>query len=338
MTALRNLDHLKAWQFKYWAFLTGTASSGRKAELQDALTRSLGVTTPNTGRRVVSVDMGIRNLAYCVVDVQPRSRTSNIARPLKITHWLRRDLLTPSAPILSPLADDECQQHEQETEKSKKGTKATADPEAFTPPQLSKTAYNVVTGLLSHKPDEILIERQRFRSGSASAILEWTIRVNMLESMLWASLETLRASASPKSFFPDVHAIPPRRVAEFWLSGQQLPLTPRANIFDAGQKHQDVALTEEPRKARTKIEKKEKVDLVKKWATGAVDESGVSLIFEGQAAEVAEAFKLQTSRGAKQIAGGKLDDLADCLLQAVAHLRWEENKEVIRGMLQETGT
>lgn len=338
MTSVRNLDHLKAWQAKYWAFLTGTASSGRKAELQDALTRSLGVTTPNTGRRVVSVDMGIRNLAYCVVDVQPRSETSNTARPLKITHWLRRDLLSPDAPIVSPLADNKTQQRGQELEASKKKTKPKADPEAFTPPQLSKTAYSVVTGLLSHKPDEILIERQRFRSGSASAILEWTIRVNMLESMLWACLETFRASSCAKNLFPYVHAIPPRRVAEFWLSGQQLPLIPPVDIFEVGQKRQDVALTEKPRKARTKIKKKEKVNLVKKWATGAVDSPGVSLVFEGQAAEVAEAFKLETSRGANQIAGGKLDDLADCLLQAVAHLRWEENKKVIREMLQETGT
>lgn len=344
MTSLRNLDHLKAWQFRYWALLTGMTPSGRKAELQHALTRGLEAaslkkinTSSTTGRRVVSVDMGIRNLAYCVVDVQSRSRTSHTPRPVKVTHWLRRDLLNPAASIVAPFTDNEAR-HEDE-EAAQKKSKPPADSEAFTPPQLSKTAYNVVTGLLSHKPDEILIERQRFRSGSASAILEWTIRVNMLESMLWASLETLRASSSSDTFFPEVLAIPPRRVAEFWLSDQTLPLSPPVDIFDQGQKLADVtAPSSKTRKARAKIEKKDKVALVKKWATEPVNDSGVNLVFEGQAAGIAEAFKLETSRGAKQIAGGKLDDLADCLLQAVAHLRWEENKIVIWEMLRKTGT
>lgn len=340
MTSLRSLDHLKAWQFRYWALLTGMTPSGRKAELQHALTRGLEaaslkkINTSSTGRRVLSVDMGIRNLAYCVVDVQPPPRTSHTPRAVKVTHWLRRDLLNPAAAVVVPLTNNEAR-HEDEEAARKKG-KPAADSEAFTPPQLSKTAYNVVTGLLSHKPDEILIERQRFRSGNASAILEWTIRVNMLESMLWASLETLRASSSSDTFFPEVLAIPPRRVAGFWLSDQPLPLSPPVDIFDQGQKLVEMTTPTQALKARAKIEKKDKVALVKKWATEAVNDSDVSLVFEGQAAEIAEAFRLETSRGAKQIAGGKLDDLADCLLQAVAHLRWEENKIAIWEMLRKT--
>ncbi|KAI5359970.1 Putative ribonuclease H-like superfamily, mitochondrial resolvase Ydc2, catalytic [Septoria linicola] len=332
MAAIRNVDHLKVWQLKYWAFLTGTSSPTKKAELQAALVQGLGCIRPNTGQRVVSVDMGIRNLAYCVVDVKPLSRIKDSSRTFTVSSWTRRDLLKPTAPEVSPLQNFAS---ESTTTDSGEQLKRKLDTTAFTPAQLSKTAYNLVTSLLSHKPDDILIEQQRFRSGGATAIQEWTVRVNMLESMLWASLETLKASGPAKAFFPDVHAVAPRRVAEFWLSGQHVSLMPLDNMFEASSQKDVTAADTKSRRPRFKIEKKEKVDLVKKWVTGTGEGTNVNLEFKGQAAHVAQAFREQTSRSATKIAGGKLDDLADCLLQAIAHLRWEGNKRIIREMLSE---
>ena len=328
MAATHSLSHLKAFQLKYLAFLTGSASAGTKAALQHALSRSLEVGVSSASRKVVSVDMGIRNLAYCVVDAKQSPETGDPSRLLTVSTWTRKDLLSPAAPEISPLQEP----NDQMNQKQGRTGRQKIDTEAFTPPQLAKTAHSLVKTLLSHKPNNILIERQRFRSGGAAAIQEWTVRVNMLENMLWASLETLKASDLSLVGFPETLAIAPKRVAEFWLSGQRPVLTSSNSIFGS-----NASLPTTERLARTKIEKKEKVALVQKWVMGALSESGVTLCFEGQAAEVAEAFSEQNKRGAKKIAGGKLDDLADCLLQALAYLQWEENKTLLREMLKLKG-
>ncbi|KAM3420588.1 hypothetical protein BST61_g3850 [Cercospora zeina] len=327
MALMPSLGQLKGLQLKYLAFLTGSASTGTKAALQAALSKSLEDDVPKASSRIVSVDMGIRNLAYCVVNAKHLSEAGKPSRLLTVSTWTRRDLLTPAAPEVSPLheSDMECQPSPGKIGKQK------LDTEAFAPPQLAKTAHNLVKTLLSHKPDVILIERQRFRSGGAAAIQEWTVRVNMLESMLWASLETIRASKLHQDAFPKILAVAPKRVAEFWLSGQQPIVTSSQDVFALG-----AAQSTTQRPARTKIEKKDKVDLVQKWVAGSLNETGTSVQFEAQAAEVAKAFSEQNKRGAKKIAGGKLDDLADCLLQASAYLQWEENKLLLRRMVLNT--
>jgi cruciform cutting endonuclease 1 len=152
----------------------------------------------------------------------------------------------------------------------------------------------------------------------------------MLESMLWACLETLRETGqkgtNPPSF-PVVSAVEPARVARFWVPSEEVPLLPPRDLF---------ALTKSPGDGtilRKKVEKKDKVAVVKSWIEGNSD---VKIEFEGQAAEMAEAFREEKVRGsAKLIAGGKLDDLADCLLQGVAWVRWEENRRRIDALWAE---
>lgn len=203
--------------------------------------------------------------------------------------------------------------------------------EAFAPSSLSKTAYGVTTELLDLKPSTILIERQRFRSGGASTILEWTIRVNMLESMLWACLGTLRASNSDIASL-DVQAVDPARVAHFWTEGLAgIPLWPSKDIFVPGSEL-GATITEAVAK-KGKVDKKAKVAIVKSWVAG--ESETVALTFEGQAAEISEAFK--QARGGRLLAGGKLDDLADCLLQAVAWARWNENRKALHEIWQSVG-
>lgn len=328
------MSALKAWQLRYWAFLIGAASTGSKAELQSILSKHNAAhhsSIPTTQQRIVSVDMGIRNLAFCALEAPPATESSR-TRPLKVTAWKRMDLL--SATAASPEAQEVIADTEQfgpgsgksKAKKTKrKKTKTQRDlasaiaKEAFAPSSLSKTAYGVTTELLSLKPSTILIERQRFRSGGASTILEWTIRVNMLESMLWACLETLRAS-EPGPASPNIQAVSPQRVAQFWTEGLAgISLLPSEDLVMRSSSAARTAGEALGRKG--KVDKKAKVAIVKSWVAG--ESNDVSLTFEGQAAEISEAFK--QARGGQVVAGGKLDDLADCLLQAVAWARWEEN-------------
>ena len=205
------------------------------------------------------------------------------------------------------------------------------DKTAFAPSALSRTAYTLTSDLLKYEPDMILIERQRFRSGGAAAIQEWTVRVNMLESMLWACLETLRSQSGSRSDpFPKVLDISPARVANFWLAGSDVPLRPPVDLFETGVR--PINIDKASQHGRKKVDKKDKVALARSWLSQDSDEVLVDL--EGEAAETAKSFSMKRglSQSTANLTGGKLDDLADCLLQAVAWVRWEENRLEIRDM------
>ncbi|KXS96067.1 hypothetical protein AC578_6381 [Pseudocercospora eumusae] len=319
------LPRLRLWQLKYWAFLTGVASAGTKADLEAALQHSPQLQTSEkhglNARKIVSVDMGIRNMAYCVIQ-RPAGEAGK--EPLAVKTWKRMDLLNgPGRAQPTSLEEESC---------DTATVKTVLDKTAFLPSSMARTAYSITAELLKHEPDEILIERQRFRSGGAATILEWTIRVNMLESMIWACLETLR-SISGTVPFPDVHSISPQRVATFWIAGRKVPLHPPLDMFQNGGTAELLKLAGT---GREKIDKGDKVEVVRSWIRG---ESDVPLTFENDAAKIAEAFTIpkRNAKIAQQLAGGKLDDLADCLLQAVAHVRWQENRTRIHEIL-ESGT
>lgn len=331
---------LKNWQLRYCAFLLGLPSTGNKTRLQGALLDRLqqpdAVPKAKT-ERIISVDMGIRNLAYCVLDVSHASSPSvGRSSTLKVHAWKRMDLLEshldPPGVIESSVFED------QGTGSQLKQTRKSIVPSliakaAFAPSSLSKSAYDVTAALLKHKPTTILIERQRFRSGGAAAIQEWTVRVNMLESMLWACLETLRhGKGSKQSIFPSTHEVSPARVAKFWTADPSIPLRPPDSFYSL-----QMSVEQDVNMAKKKVEKKEKIAIARSWLEGTNDD--VALEFEGEAAKTADLFRAGASTKSKSKSGVgkgrnelKLDDLADCLLQAVAWLRWRENAEKMRDM------
>lgn len=377
------------------AGLAGVKSSS--GVISSGLASTLASTKATT--RVLSIDMGIKNLAFCVCDVPvlPEPKTTSpkeinkkqeneqIESTLKLSvvAWKRIAVTGSTTPIgrkKKVLPKDE-----DDGEKKKPVGAFVEENDPFSPMQLSKTAYKLVREvLLPYDPDTILIERQRFRSGGGSAVQEWTVRVNMFESMIWAILTTLKnegitTQTRTKSKEekvevgeigkPQIWHVSPMRVASFWI-GKEAKKLALANVDIRDKK-----------KGRVKVEKKEKVDLVQRWilsdAGGIEVNEGVEITFQDEAVRTRDAFMAEKSgpnRKPKELRKikepkmrnvaktivvpvvellegldtpkevlqeeplldiGKLDDLADCLLQAGAWTKWEMNRMVLHELIEE---
>ena len=239
--------------------------------------------------------MGLRNLAYCILDV-PKSLPDRLP---SIRAWHR--LAVSTAPAVLEV-------------KAEEGVEIALVKEVFNPATLSAAAYTLLRKkLLLEKPTHILIERQRFRSMGSRNILEWTVRVNMFESILYGVLCTLNGEGIWNG---EVQAIAPGKVGPFWV----------------GEETDGVGSKKERKSKSAKIRNKgAKVDLVRSWLAGG---EMVKLGNEG-VESVARRYREKWDRspgGRKKSEGdlekkmGKLDDLADCLLQGMAWIEWEENK------------
>ena len=281
----------KLSQLRSLAVATGVNSSGSKPVLISGLTESLReerFPSRQHGFQVLSIDMGIRNLAYCRIQLPKPCLSSAKETPI-IMDWNR-------FAVSSRLTDD---------------PSTPPIKEAFDPATFSQHAYRLIQKLVLSPhtaPDHILIERQRFRSMGGSSVLEWTLRVNMFEAMLYATLKTLSEQRKWKgSVFP----VLPSKVGQFWLESMEK--------------------AEKDKKGEKKDIKREKIQAVDKMLV-----TGGSFILDGSAKEMAESWREKVNggrgRGPKEEEGekmGKLDDLADCLLQGLAWVKWEENKRKI---------
>lgn len=329
---------LKLAQLKQLAFKCGLSTSGTKPLLTQRLLDEVSLHPPakknakqpwtNTKEartRILSIDMGIRNLAYCVLDVptgavkDPGSEKRRKDAALPCIHAWHR-LAVSSAPTLKP-ADLNIE------------PVLPAQKEAFDPATLSAAAYTLLRHrLLTSDPTLVLIERQRFRSMGSKHILEWTIRVNMFESILYAVLCTLREEGVWKG---EVRSIAPGKVGPFWIGEEEATSHPATVGGDGDVK------AGSKRKARmsqsAKIKSKGlKMDLVRSW----LESGNVVVLGNPEVEEMARAYREKWDRmpGRRKGSGGvveegekmgKLDDLADCLLQGMAWVRWEENKRAM---------
>ncbi|KAK4496350.1 hypothetical protein PRZ48_012330 [Zasmidium cellare] len=364
MSALRaSTIPVKAWQLKYWAFLTGMPTTGTKAELLARLTTPLDDHVPaKKPTKIVSVDMGIRNLAYCAIetpgqdfslkDKPPSPATSNLnneekealrqhdprfgespeitglkkkrqTQAIQVSTWKRMDL-TKKDPARDSTTEQDIEEPSPEAD--------LPPSDAFTPSRLSRTALKVTEEILSLNPTTILIERQRFRSGGGAAIQEWTVRVNMLESMIWACLETLRARSSTPTSFPTVHAVSPAQVLNFWASPASSSLLPPTLFHEENSSIQNMVTNY--MSTRMKLSKKDKIGIARRWCRYDTD---VQLKFNEESWRIAGVLVTsdRQTKAIKEQVGGKLDDLADCLLQGVTWVQWERNRQILSEMWKE---
>lgn len=235
----------------------------------------------------MSIDMGIKNLAFCDAEVTCPSATSaarrNLDATMKVMRWKKLDLVGSSSSSRRAL-DERVTSQDIEEEAA-----VEEDDNQFAPSVLSKTAYKLITEeVLSVNPDIILIEKQRWRSGGGSAVQQWTVRVNTLEAMLWAVLETIKRtqqshSDSEKALVSadfEVRAVDPKRVGQYWLGQHARALSQRdegALAYDmstlavgasesGGFEEVDGKPTKRP--SRSKAEKSAKIAVLREWLSG----------------------------------------------------------------------
>ncbi|KAJ5647196.1 hypothetical protein N7490_003568 [Penicillium lividum] len=294
--------------------------------------------------RILSIDMGIRNLAFAFLTVPcPFSRTTSglgswnenqdqkqiqvqLQRPFipELQAWRRLsvsdglDLSNLPTPTPTPSSDSES-----ESPAKGKGT----EKESYSPDAYASNAYNLIKVLLStYTPTHILIERQRFRSGGSSAVQEWTLRVGVFEGMMHAILHTLRVERGNVGI---VEGVEPKRVVGFW---DEIGRTGGGS----GIVKLDTSTSEKKPSAREV--KKAKMGIVGGWLEGSLEgKYGKVIVGEDEAVrELAGAYvrKWRGEKG-KKMDIGKLDDLADCLLQGITWLEWQVMRErLVREGLQ----
>jgi cruciform cutting endonuclease 1 len=360
----------------------GSASSGIKTTLQERFRRDFQIpllfnrtsvvdqyTAPPGAKktlRIMSVDMGIKNLAFCDARVSyPEKGSLNTS--MKIIRWEKVNLVpdTVNAPAHNLPSDPKT------NEPDTMGLDEDEDVDPYSLDVLSTTAYRLVKRSLLHgAPDIILIEKQRWRSGGGSAILQWTIRVNTFEGMLWAVLRTLLLEAHSR--YPEkkdlgnkdrryeVFGVDPKRVGYYWLGqnaerlvSQKTELTEN-EVEEESTKKVDEEESTKKKESRTKMEKKAKIALLRSWltATPASTTSNttptISFTFDKDAentlraltspSQVKQRKKKKNRDEIQELLDAaktldipdtelkKLDDITDCFLQAAAWVSWDLNR------------
>jgi cruciform cutting endonuclease 1 len=352
----------------------GSASSGTKDVLHARFQRD--VTRPRLfalrpewaarqkkdwGRklRIISIDMGIKNLAYC--DIQVDYPDQDAMKPtIDIMRWDNVNLSDVTRDLRRPLPNPTLSKERKEVDEE-------SDPYSLW--VLSEAANNFIQRtILEVRPDIILIERQRWRSAGSAAIQQWTVRVNTLEAMLWAGLEARRTERivrypklkededlNPRNY--ETYSVDPKRVGQYWLGqlakameekqGSPLPGIEVGEIEGGKAAGKKIP--------RSKAEKKAKIAVLQSWLStepastaSTTPESAPKIFFNiGLGATTArEALRLPTiakprrkkSKATEDGSGivddeafkakkiKKLDDITDCCLQAAAWVAWESNR------------
>ncbi|KKZ66082.1 hypothetical protein EMCG_08147 [[Emmonsia] crescens] len=397
------LPSLKVRQLQRLASLTGILSSGTKPVLIERLKQVLHVeprqAVQNASQEessindkkpasILSIDMGIRNLAFAHLVVPPghtgRTPSGELNPPI-LKAWYR--LSVPSFVSNSASNKQALDFHMGEEMKPKKklakGRKSKTlgvpkagqedgdfkekekkEKESFAPKLYAAHAYTLMSSLLAtYKPTHVLIERQRFRSGGGSSVQEWTIRVGVFEGMLYAVLRSIQQERKGEVANIVVQGVEPQRVMRYWMDEEDLDLNLKG-------KRTETPLTKNIPKPMTPNRRKQikidRIGTVLSSCTGSGirstdlgDHIGLQFGDDGQMHEVVEAYlkkwgkktkgKKATTRGSSVIPSPssskeachsasddsqileieKLDDLADCLLQAMTWLEWQNTRQKI---------
>lgn len=354
----------------------GEASTGTKDVVQNRLLAKVTCRKiPHTvsprgnggerGARILSIDMGIKNLAYCVADVEKPTST-RVTTNMDFLTWRRLDLIEAFREYDGDSLDGGVG-----GSPKKAVLEGRDDDDLYTPENLSRMGYRFLRKALDDwNPDVILIERQRWRSAGSPTIQQWTVRVNTLEAVMWAVMTALK-NERKKDFAWRMHAVDPKRVGHFWLDGTTpLPPSPQTSKKTTSRRKKDLKDDEPPtneadqeeqshtkKLTRGKAEKKAKINLLRTWldsehpstapspsATATPDFPcpAISFTFSHQDGSDPPSHGADGTRQALLYATDspsqkaqrtryckayvkKVDDITDCFLQAAAWVAWDEN-------------
>ncbi|BDD56418.1 hypothetical protein MPDQ_001893 [Monascus purpureus] len=307
-----NLSHLKTRQLVRLAQIIGVTKRGPKLELAERISREISAyqlpLSKESGRNglqdgtegglenanamsILSLDVGIQNLGIANFIVPPFEplKSSSSARSAAIADtldpkWTTNNNITPIlngwqclkvSDMEVPLPPETQITPEAKEEEKDELTQSTSKKSVipFSTPAYAARAYTLITSLLEkYKPTHVLIEKQRFRSGGGVAVQEWTLRVGVLEGMLYAVLYTLKqqqrqhqGTQLEQQYLPPplVHTVDPQQVIKYWraLSG-----SPTFRL--RGKKYDRFQLESPPTKTMKMTPadvKRTKIDLVGTW-------------------------------------------------------------------------
>ncbi|KAK8039834.1 hypothetical protein PG993_008245 [Apiospora rasikravindrae] len=320
-SSLKVVDYaLKAAQLKTLCLACGLPTSGTKDVLTSRLEEAVLVARRPKGRptarRILSIDMGLRNLAYSLIVPSGPLLSAPSAPPLKEKHFTSSQAFRQPPRVLLEAW--------RRSDVASEATKQVVEREQWAPAALANLALEL-----------------RFRTGGSSAVQEWTLRVNTLEAMIHATFRTLKEMGH---WSGEVISIAPGRVGPFWVGAAgevdaateevQSPLELETEFLE--RTAQKVNIKNKNKLAKTR-NKKAKIDLVGNWLQleGILNPASAHQ-------EVTRSMKLYKDRwlGVRRKKGSdkleeaeeesrKLDDLADCLLQGMAFIKWEENKNLL---------
>ncbi|KAK5061321.1 hypothetical protein LTR84_007863 [Exophiala bonariae] len=313
------LESLTLVKLQRLATIIGSPSSGTKAVriagIREAIDKAAPLDKTSTGLSLLSIDMGIRNLAFAHIKAPAILGSDGFyqyGQPM-IETWQRLSVSTPEGSTTSVQARKAGPPVEENGLRSGPAPGAKAKKESFEPIDFAAHAYRFIDHVLkTHKPNQILIERQRFRTGGQASVQEWTIRVGVFEGMLYA---VLRALAGERKLNLHIDPMQPARVNGSWLEGSDSPKTAQGKRLSS----RDV--------------KQAKIALVCRMLEGKAKHSSFTVSEQLQpfTEDFTSVWKKE-ARDKKSANGGigKLDDLADSLLQGLAWINWQNNRIRLR--------
>ncbi|KTW28187.1 hypothetical protein T552_02046 [Pneumocystis carinii B80] len=301
------LQQLTLAQLRTIAIKCGILNNGKKLELAQRILQEISKTrlinNDFTPHRILSIDVGIRNLAFSSI-IAP----SVIIEDFNLIH--HKPFVVDGWDKLS-------------IESNKIDDKIVKKP--YNPTNFSFLAYQLAKSLLNKfKPQTILIERQRYRTQSKSVVQEWIIKINIFENMLHSIFRCFKEEMIWNNPEADILSIDPAKISSFWLKKNILmknfPIEHNLSILINSKSKEPNYLT----KTSALRSKKEKIEIVKSWLKA-------DSIFDFKNTQITAKDFISRKKDNDKL---KIDDLADSLLQGISWIIWEQNKWILKQKLQ----
>ncbi|KAF9019563.1 hypothetical protein BGZ52_003309, partial [Haplosporangium bisporale] len=274
-------------------------------------------------RSIVSIDVGIRNLAWV-----------ELSSSGEILRWSVDDLLggdeseTESVVVgqvdLSDAAPTETTHEKTIAKKKAKLSKKVPAPQydprlvALRLDQIMQTIFN------SEQIEGVIVERQRFRTGGMHAVLDATFKCGVVEGMIHTWLAIWEKGRLPgildnKRKDVTIESISPRAVGTWWSIGSGTRSSGDGSSTEASMG----SASEVETVAKYATKKKQSRAIVDGWIQQLEDKEESKT----RTRDINHPFRVSCSPDIREWyrLERKRDDLSDCLLQAVAWYEWREH-------------